>query len=97
MEQQSINVYRDLKNLNHYPKFETQTKNPIDATYSDVDSYFGEDEKFKVYATENRNFVEFDRFEKLEKSVESFKNTLFKFDGVENHLFFFFFYIKQKI
>ena len=40
MEQQSINVYRDLKNLNHYPKFETQTKNPIDATYSDVDSYF---------------------------------------------------------
>ena len=86
-EQESISFFRDLTNLNHYPKFERQTRNPIDTTYLDVDSYFGEDEQPELYYKKNRNFAEFDKFEKFEKNVERFKNNLLKFGGVENQFF----------
>ena len=36
VEQESISVHRDLTNLEHYPKFKGQTRNPLDATYSGV-------------------------------------------------------------
>lgn len=43
--QESISFYRqrDPQNLNDYPKFDNQTRNPIEAVYSDIESYFGED------------------------------------------------------
>lgn len=43
--QESISFYRqrDPKNLSDYPKFDNQTRNPIEAVYSDIESYFGED------------------------------------------------------
>ena len=88
VEQESISVHRDLTNLEHYPKFKGQTRNPLDATYSGVHNYFGEDEQPELYNPENRNFVEFDRFDKFEQNVKKLKNTLLKFDGVENHLSF---------
>ena len=34
---ESISFYRDLTNLNHYPKFQGQTRNPAEATYSNVE------------------------------------------------------------
>lgn len=88
VEQESIRVHRDLTNLEYYPKFKGQARSPLDATYSGVHNYFGEDEQPELYNPENRNFVEFDRFDKFEQNVEKLKNTLLKFDGVENHLFF---------
>lgn len=88
MEEESISFYKDLTNLNCYPKFKGQTRNLIDATYSDVESYFGEDEQSELYAPENRDTIEFDKFDKFEKSAENFKKTLLRFDGVEKHLFF---------
>lgn len=86
-EQESISFYRDLTNLNHYPKFEGQTRNLIDATYLDVDSYFGKDDQPELYNKKNRNFGAFDKFGKFEKNVERFKNTLLKFGGVKNQFF----------
>ena len=44
-----------------------------------------EDEQPELFAPENRDNVEFDKFE---KGAENFKKTLLRFDGVENHLFF---------
>ena len=85
MEEESISFSKDLTNLNRYPKFKGQTRNLIDATYSDVESYFGEDEQSELYAPENRDTVEFDKFE---KSAENLKKTLLRSDEVENHLFF---------
>ena len=85
IEGEGISFYKDLTNLNHYPKFQGQTKNPIEATYLDVESYFGEVEQPEPFAPENRDNVEFDKFE---KSAENFKKTLLRFDGVEKHLFF---------
>ena len=43
--QESISFYRqrDPQNLSDYPKFDNQTRNPIEAVYSDIESYFGED------------------------------------------------------
>ena len=37
MEEESISFSKDLTNLNRYPKFKGQTRNLIDATYSDVE------------------------------------------------------------
>ena len=88
MEEESISFSKDLTNLNRYPKFKGQTRNLIDATYSDVESYFGEDEQSELYAPENRDTIEFDKFDKFEKSAENLKKTLLRFDEVENHLFF---------
>ena len=42
IEQESINFYRDLTNLDHYPKFVGQTRDPIEATCSETEHYFGE-------------------------------------------------------
>ena len=55
VEQESIDFYRDLTNLNHYPKFANQTRDPIEATYSDTESYFREDDQSELYDPENRN------------------------------------------
>lgn len=87
MEQESISSYRELTNLDHYPKFEGQTRDPIEATYSDVDDYFGENNQPELYCREETESVKFDRFDKFEQSVEKLKKLLIKFDDVENHLF----------
>ena len=88
MEQESISFYRELTNLDHYPKFEGQTRDPIEVTYSDVDDYFGEDNQPELYCPEETESVKFDRFDKFEQSIEKFKKILLKFDDIENHLFY---------
>lgn len=35
IEQESRSFYRDLTNLEHYPKFANQTRDPIEATYEE--------------------------------------------------------------
>lgn len=35
-DQESENFYRDPKNLSHYSRFHNQTRDPIEATYSDI-------------------------------------------------------------
>ena len=43
---------RDPQNLDNYPKFYGQTRNPIEAIYSDTEKYFGEDDQAELFAPE---------------------------------------------
>ena len=69
----STSFYRDLTNLKHYPKFQGQTRNLIEAIYSDIESYFSEDEQPELFALENRDDVEFDKFVKSEIVLKNSK------------------------
>ena len=86
IDQESIHFYRDLTE-SHYPKFENQTRDPTEATYSDISSFFGEDEQPELYDPENRDHVEFDRFDKFEQSINRFQKSLLRFANVDNYFF----------
>ena len=88
MEQDSISFYRDPTILDSYPKFENQTRNPIEVINADTEDYFGNDDQSELYAPEVRDNIEFDFFENYEKSSEKFKKLLLCFENVENHLFY---------
>ena len=77
IEEESISFYRERNtfDVNDYPRFNGQIRNPLEAIYSDVESYFGDDEQPELFAPKNRNEVTFDRFEGFGKSVEMFKRT----------------------
>ena len=73
--------------INDYPRFNGQVRNPSEAIYADDELNFGcEDEQLELYAIEKRDEVTFDKFEGFEKSIERFKKTLANFEG-ENELF----------
>ena len=88
--EESISFYRerDPLNVNDYPKFHGQTRDPIEAIFSDTESYFGEDNQPELFAPEDRQGVHFDRFKGFEKSAENFLKSLLKFEDVDNHLFY---------
>ena len=67
--QEGVSFYRerDPQNLNDYPKFHGQTRNPIEAVFSDTESYFGEDNQPELFAPEERSAVDFDKFRALKK------------------------------
>ena len=70
IEQETISFYRDLNNLEHYPKFQNQTRNPIEVTCADTEDYFGEDNQPELYDPEERDNVAFDFFKDFKKCVE---------------------------
>ena len=76
IEKESIGFYRDLTNLDHYPRLQGQTRDSIKATYSDTDSHFEEDNQPEIYDPENRDFANFDKFKDFKKSGRNFKKTL---------------------
>ena len=88
--EESMSFYweRDSQNLDDCPKFHDQTRNPIDAIFSDTESYFGEDNQPELFAPEERKGVEFDKFQGFEKGAENFKKNLLKFEEVDNRLFY---------
>ena len=62
---EDISFYKQLdpENINHYNKFPNQSKNPIDAVYEDDEMFFGdEDTQPELFAPEDRESVEFDKF-----------------------------------
>ena len=89
IEEESISFYRERNPLdvNDYPRFNGQVRNPLEAIYSDDESYFGDDEQPELFAPENKNKVTFDRFEGFQKSFETFKRTLNNFPEGESYLF----------
>ena len=89
IEEEDVSFYRQLNplDINDYPKFNGQVRNPIEAIYSDDKSYFGEAEQPELFAPENRDNVTFDKFEGYEKFVEKFKKILHNFYDIEDHLF----------
>ena len=79
---EGVSFYRqiDPENIEDYPKFLNSTKNPKEAVYEDKEPYFGEDNtQPELYDPEDRNFVDFDKFDGFEKSVKKFKGTLKNF------------------
>ena len=89
IDEEDVSFYseRNPLNIDDYPKFNGQVRNPLEAIFSDDESYFSKDEQPELYAPEKREEVTFDRFERFEKSVEKFKKTVFNFSEVENQLF----------
>ena len=81
IDEEDVRFYRERNplDINDYPKFNGQVRNPIEAIYSDTEPYFGEDEQPELYAPEKRDEVTFDKFECFEKSVEKFKKILSNF------------------
>ena len=71
MEDVSFYKTFDPENIDQYNKFPNQTRNPKDAVYEDDEMFFGtEDTQPEIFAPENREHVEFDKFEGFEKSVK---------------------------
>ena len=72
--EESISFYRQREPqvLNDYPKFDNQTRNPIEAVHSDIENYFAEDAQPDLFAAEDRESVEFDKFQGFEKHAENF-------------------------
>ena len=67
--QEDITFYRQLdpNNINDYPKFHGQTRNPIEATYEDDTPFYGhEDQHPELYDPE-------DRERDFERSIENLK------------------------
>ena len=89
IDEEDVRFYRERNplDINDYPKFNGQVRNPIEAIYSDTEPYFSEDEQPELYAPEKRDEVTFDKFECFEKSVEKFKKTLSNFGNTSNYLF----------
>ena len=84
----SFHRERSSQNLSDYPKFHNQTRDPIERIFSNTESYFGEDAEPERFVPENRETVDFDKFNDFEKYAEKFKKILLKFEDVDNHLFF---------
>ena len=71
--QEDVRSYRqrDPNNIENYPKFHGQTRNPIEAVYEDDEPFYGhEDRQPELYAPEDRKHVSFDKFKGFERSVE---------------------------
>ena len=78
---ESISFYRErgTQYLNDYTKFNNQTRKPIEAVFSDIESYFGEDAQPELFAPEDRQSVESDKFQGFEKHAENLKKILINF------------------
>ena len=87
---EDVSFYRKLdpENIDHYNKFPNQTRDPRVALYEDYEMFFGtEDTQPELCAPENRECVEFDKFEGFEKSVKKFKDTLQNFENTDDPFF----------
>ena len=88
--QEDVSFYRQLdpNNIEDYPKFHGQTRDPIEAIYVDDTPFYGhEDQQPEPHAPEDREHVSFDKFEGFERSIEKFKKTLKNFKDSKNQLF----------
>ena len=81
IEEEVVSYYRGTNpsGIRDYPRFHGQTRNLVDAAFSDTESYFGDDKQPELFAPENREPVTFDRFEGFERAASIFRNTLVHF------------------
>ena len=89
IEEEVVSYYRRTNPLDirDYPRFHGQTRNPIDAVFSEGENYFGDDEQQELFAPGNREHVTFDRFDGFERAASIFRNNLVNFSKIENYLF----------
>ena len=89
---EGVSFYRkfDPENIDHYDtdKFTKKTRDPRVVVYKDNEMFFGtEDMQPELFAHENREDVEFDKFDGFEESVKKFKDTLQNFENTNNAFF----------
>ena len=85
---ESPNRIRDPQNLNDYPKFLNQSRDPCVAIYEDDELFYRTcNAQSELYAPENKESVEFDNFVGYEKNVKKFKEALKNFHGNDNPFF----------
>ena len=89
---EGVSFYRqfDPENIDHYDtdKFTKKTRDPRVVVYKDNEMFFGtEDMQPELFAPENREDVEFDKFDGFEESVKKFKDTLQNFENTNNPFF----------
>ena len=87
---EDVSFYRkwDPGNIDDYIKFPNQTRDPGVAVYEDDEMFFGsEGMQTELFAPENRENVEFYKFEGYEKSVKKFMDALQNFENSDNPFF----------
>ena len=85
-----VAVKFDPENIDHCDtsEFTNQTRDPRVVIYEDDEMFFGtEDTQPQLYDPEDRENVEFDKFDGFEKSVKKFKETLQNFKSSDNPFF----------
>ena len=86
-EQQEASCYRSVDN-NERVKFSNQTRNPDKVVNELKGEYYGEDDMPELFDPENREDVEFDSFGNYLDNSQIFKNSLLRFDNVDNQFFY---------
>ena len=89
-QKEDVSFYRniDLNDIDKYNKFSNQAKDPRSAIFEDGEIFFGvNDTQPLLHVPKNREVVDFDFFEKSEKSVFNFKKTLQNFERSKNSFF----------
>ena len=85
-----VAVKFDPENIDHIDtsEFTNQTRDPKVAVYKDDEMFFGtEDTQPELCDPEDRENVEFDKFDGFEKSVKKFKETLQNFKNSDSPFF----------
>ena len=80
---EDVSFYRqfDPENIDHCytDTFTNKTRDPRVAAYEDNEKFFGtEDTQPELFTPENREDVEFDKFDSFEKSVKKLKKFFFE-------------------
>ena len=86
-EQQEASFYRSVDN-NERVKFSNQTRNPDKVVNELKDECYGEDDMPELFDPENREDVEFDSFDNYLDKSQIFKNSLLRFDNIDNQFFY---------
>ena len=89
IDEEDVSFYRKRNplNVNDYPAFNGQTRDPLAAIYEDYELFYGGDLQPELYAPEHRNSVTFDKFEGFENSIKRFKKTQANSPESKNQLF----------
>ena len=89
IDKEDVSFYRERNplNVNDYPAFNGQTRDPLAAIYEDYELFYGGDLQPELYAPEHRNSVTFDKFEGFENSIKRFKKTQANSPESKNQLF----------
>ena len=76
--EEGVSFYRERSSqkLSDCLKFHNQTRHPIELNFSDTESYFGEHVQPESFAPENRETVNFHKFNGFEKYSEKFLKSL---------------------
>ena len=55
--------YRDFNNREHYPRFISQTRDPVEVANEPAEEFYGEDNMLEMYDLEKREDTDFDLFD----------------------------------